>query len=199
VNPTHHRSTAVRWAALAAKVVAGAAAGALIVLVALVAYAVNDVGDPFSPVRMSGPVGDSSLREEYEYSHLVTAAQIATIHPRMPGNDALRILGGRSQQIPVTTRINHRWLRTGTCYAYPIAGTGHLYDGLTVADEAELCLSYPRHGRTQRQVIVTSITRTPWRTVRKRLTGVPSSVPTMKGSQGSRTFCTFGAGGRSCE
>jgi hypothetical protein len=129
VNPTHHRSTAVRWAALAAKVVAGAAAGALIVLVALVAYAVNDVGDPFSPVRMSGPVGDSSLREEYEYSHLVTAAQIATIHPRMPGNDALRILGGRSQQIPVTTRIKHRWLRTGTCYDYPIAGTGHLYDG----------------------------------------------------------------------
>jgi hypothetical protein len=181
VNPTHHRSTAVRWAALAAKVVAGAAALALIVLVALVAYVANDVGDPFSPVRMSGPVGDRSLREGYEYSHLVTAAQIATIHPRVPGKAALRILGGRSQQIPVSTRIKHHWVRTGTCYDYPIAGTGHLYDGFTVADEAELCLSYPRGGRLHDQVVVTSITRIPWRKVGKRDYSVPASVPTMNG------------------
>jgi hypothetical protein len=180
-EPTHHRSTAVRWAALAAKLVAGATAVALISLVALVAYAVNDVGAPFSPVRMSGPVGDRSVREEYEYSHLVTAAQIATIHPHMSGKAALRMLGGRSQQIPVSTRIKHHWLRTGTCYAYPIAGTSHLYDGLTVADEAELCLSYPRRGRTQRQVVVISITRTPWRTVGERLTSVPASAPTIDG------------------
>jgi hypothetical protein len=181
VNPTHHRSTAVRWAALAAKVVAGAAALALIVLVALVAYVANDVGDPFSPVRMSGPVGDRSLREGYEYSHLVTAAQIATIHPRVPGKAALRILGGRSQQIPVSTRIKHHWVRTGTCYDYPIAGTGHLYDGFTVADEAEICLEHPRDNLSDPHVVVTSITRTPWRKVGKRLWSLPTSVPTMEG------------------
>jgi hypothetical protein len=142
---------------------------------------VNDVGDPFSAVRMSGLVGDRGVREGYEYSHLVTAAQVATIQPRISGNAALRILGGRSQQIPVSTRIKHHWVRTGTCYAYPIAGTGHLYDGLTVADEAELCLSYRRDGRSQRQVVVTSITRIPWRTVGKRLTSVPASAPTIDG------------------
>jgi hypothetical protein len=99
----------------------------------------------------------------------------------MSGKAPFRMLGGRSQQIPVSTRIKHHWLRTGTCYAYPIAGTSHLYDGLTVADEAELCLSYPRRGRTQRQVVVTSITRTPWRTVGERLTSVPASARTIDG------------------
>jgi hypothetical protein len=174
VNPTQHRSTAVRWALLAAKIVAGAAALALVVLVALFAYVANDVGDVFAPVRASGPVRDRSLRQEYEYSHLVTAAQIATIHPHMSGTTALRILGGRSQRIPVSTRIKHHWVRTGTCYDYPIAGTGHLYDGFTVADEAELCLSYPRDGRAHRPVVVTSITRIPWRKVGKRTYGAPT-------------------------
>jgi len=126
------------------------------------------------------PAG-SELREEYEYSHLVTAAQIATIHPHMPSTTALRILGGRSQQIPVSTRIKHHWARTGTCYDYPIAGTGHLYDGFTVGDEAELCLSYPRDGRSHRHVVVVSITRIPWRKVGKRDYSLPTSVPTTEG------------------
>ncbi len=181
MNPTHHRSTAVRWAVLAAKIVAGAAALALIVLVALFAYVAHEVGDVFAPVRTSGAVGDRSLREEYEYSHLVTAAQIATIHPHMSGATALPILGGRSQKIPVSTRIKHHWVRTGTCYDYPIAGSGHLYDGFTVADEAELCLSYPRDGGPHRPAVVMSITRIPWRTVGKRYYGLPTSVPTMEG------------------
>ena len=176
-----HRSTAVRWAFLAAKIAAGATALALIVLVALFAYVAHEVGDVFSPVRTSGPVGDRSLREEYEYSHLVTAAQIATIHPHMPGTTALRILGGRSQQIPVSIRIKHHWVRTGTCYDYPIAGTGHLYDGFTVADEAEICLEHPRDDLTDPHVVVTSITRTPWRTVGKRLYNAPASAPPMDG------------------
>jgi hypothetical protein len=132
-------------------------------------------------VRTSGSVGDGSLREEYEYSHLVTAAQIATIHPHMPGATALRILGGRSQKIPVSTRIEHRWVRTGTCYDYPIAGTGHLYDGFTLADEAELCLSYPRDGRPHHPVRVISIMRIPWRKVGKRDYSLPTSVPIMEG------------------
>ena len=141
----------------------------------------NEVGDVFAPVRMSGPVGDRSVREGYEYSDLVTAAQIATIHPHMSGTTALRILGGRSQRIPVSTRIKHHWVRTGTCYDYPIAGTGHLYDGFTVADEAELCLSYPRDGGSHRHVVVISITRIPWRKVGKRDYSLPTSVPTMNG------------------
>jgi hypothetical protein len=181
VNPTHHRSTAVRWAALAAKIVAGVAALALIVLVALVAYVGHEVGDIFAPGRMSGPVGDRSVRAEYEYSHLVTAAQIATIHPDMPGTTALRILGGRSQKIPDSTRIKHHWVRTGTCYDYPIAGTGHLYDGFTVADEAEICLEHPRDDLSDPHVVVRSIRRTPWRKVGNRLFSLPTSVPTVKG------------------
>jgi hypothetical protein len=181
VNPTHHRSTAVRWAALAAKIVAGVAALALIVLVALVAYVGHEVGDIFAPGRMSGPVGDRSVRAEYEYSHLVTTAQIATIHPHMPGTTALRILGGRSQKIPDSTRIKHHWVRTGTCYDYPIAGTGHLYDGHTVADEAELCLSYSPDGHSDRHLVVVSIKRTPWRKVGEQFTRVPAAVPTMTG------------------
>jgi hypothetical protein len=181
VNPTHHRSTAVRWAALAAKIVAGVAALALIVLVALVAYVGHEVGDIFAPGRMSGPVGDRSVRAEYEYSHLVTAAQIATIHPHMPGTTALRMLGGRSQKIPDSTRIGHHWVRTGTCYDYPIAGTGHLYDGHTVADEAELCLSYSPDGHSDRHLVVVSIKRTPWRKVGERLTRWPAALPNIIG------------------
>ncbi len=182
MSPTHHRSSAARWALLlAAKVVAGVAAVALIVLVALFAYVANDVGDAFSPLHMSGKVNDARVREQYENSHLVTAAQIAALHQRMPGVAALRILGGRSQKITVTTRIKHHWLRTGTCYDYPIAGTGHLYDGFTVADEAEICLEHPRDDLSDPHVVVTSITRTPWRTVGKRLYNVPASAPTVDG------------------
>ena len=181
MSTSHHRSTAARWAVARREDRRRVAALALIVLVALVAYVAHEVGDVLLPVRMSGPVGDRSVREEYEYSHLVTAAQIATIHPHMPGKTALRILGGRSQKIPVSTRIKHHWVRTGTCYDYPIAGTGHLYDGFTVADEAELCLSHPRDGRSHRHVVVRSITRTPWRKVGKRDYSLPTSVPTMKG------------------
>lgn len=181
MNTSHHRSAIVSWAVLAAKVVAGVAAVALIVLVALFAYVANEVGDAFSPVRMSGPVGDRGVREEYEYSHLVTTAQIATIHSHMSGTTALRILGGRSQKIPVSTRIKRHWVRTGTCYDYPIAGTGHLYDGFTVADEVELCLSHPRDGRSHGHVVVISITRIPWRKVGKRDYSLPTSVPTMNG------------------
>jgi hypothetical protein len=123
---------------------------------------------------MSGKVGDTALREGYEYSHLVTASQIAAVHPRMPGKTALRILDGRSQKIPVSTRIKGHWVRTGACYDYPIAGTGHLYDGFTVADEAELCLS-------NRHDVVTSIRRIPWREVGKQTYGLPTSVPTVTG------------------
>ena len=177
----HHRPTAVRWAVLAAKFVAGVAAVALIILVALFAYVARDIGDAFSPVRMSGKVKDARVREEYENSHLVTAAQIAALHLRMPGVTALRILGGRSQKVPVSTRINHHWVRTGTCYDYPISGTGHLYDGFTVADEAEICLEHPRDDLTDPHVVVTSITRTPWRTVGKRLYNAPASAPPMDG------------------
>jgi hypothetical protein len=177
MSTSHHRSAIVRWAALAAKVVAGVAAVALIVLVALFAYVANEVGDAFSPVRMSGKVADRSVREGYEYSHLVTAAQIATIHPHMSGTTALPILGGRSQKIPVSTRTRHHRVRTGTCYDYPIAGTGHLYDGVTVADEAELCLSHRRDGRSHRHVVVISITRIPWRKVGKRDYSCPPPCP----------------------
>ena len=181
MNPTHHRSTAARWAALAAKVAAGVAAVALLVLVVLVAYVANEVGDVFSPVRMSGKVKDTRVREEYGNSHLVTASQIAALHLQMPGKAALRILGGRSQKIPVSTRIKHHWVRTGTCYDYPIAGTGHLYDGFTVADEAEICLEHPRDKLSDPHVVVTSMTRTAWRKVGKGLFSVPTSVPTMEG------------------
>ena len=130
---------------------------------------------------MSGKVGDTSVREEYGNSHLVTASQIAALHPQMPGRTALRILGGRSQKIPLKTRIKHHWVRTGTCYDYPIAGTGHLYDGFTVADEAEICLEHPRENLSDPHVVVTSITRTPWRKVGKRLYSLPTSVPTIEG------------------
>jgi hypothetical protein len=181
VKTSHHRSTAVRWAALAAKIVAGVAALVLVLLVVLFAYVANEVGGVFSPVRTSGKVADTRVREEYEFSHLVTASQIATIHPRMPGKTALRILGGRSQKIPISTRIRRHWVRTGTCYDYPIAGTGHLYDGFTVADEAELCLEHPRDNLSDPHVVVTSITRTPWRKAGKRLWSLPTSVPTMTG------------------
>ena len=179
MNPTHRRSTAVRWAVLAAEIVAGVAAVGLIVLVPLVAYVGHEVGDVFAPVRMSGPVGDRSVRAEYEYSHLVTAAQIASIHPHMSGKTALRILGGRSQKIPDSTWIKHHWVRTGTCYDYPIAGTGHLYDGFTVADEAEICLEHPRDDLSDSHVVVRSITRTRWRKVGDRLSSAcpPPSPP----------------------
>ncbi len=159
---------------LTTKIVVGVVALALIVFVALYAYEANQIGDFFSPVRTSGKVKDTRVREGYEDSHLVTAAQVAAIRRQMPGTAALRILGGHSQQIPVMTRIKHHWVRTGTCYDYPIAGTGHLYDGFTVADEAELCLS-------RRPVAVVSITRIPWRTVGKRDYSLPTSVPTMEG------------------
>ncbi len=173
MGTSHPRSTAIRCALLAAKIVTGVVAVALIVLMALFAYVANEFGDGSSPVRMSGPVGDARVREGYEYSHLVTAAQMATIHPHMPGETALRIVGGRSQKIPDSTRIRHHWVRTGTCYDYPIAGTGHLYDGFTVADEAELCLSYPRDGRSHRHVVVIDVTRIPWRKVGKRDYSLP--------------------------
>jgi hypothetical protein len=170
MSTRHDRSATFRWA-LAAKILAGVAAVALIVVVALFAKVAHDVGGAFSPVRMSGVVGDTALREEYENFPLVTVRQLATIHTRMPGRAALRALGGRSPEIPVKTRIKHRWVRTGTCYDYPIAGTGHLYDGFTVADEAEICLSVRRH-------IVTSVTRIPWRQAGESRYGLPSTEPT---------------------
>ena len=132
-------------------------------------------------MRTSGKVGDARVRAEYANSHLVTTAQIAAVHPQMPGKSALRILGGRSQKIPDSTRIKHHWVRTGTCYDYPIAGTGHLYDGFTVGDEAEICLGHPRDDLSDPHVVVRSITRTPWRKVGSRLFGLPTSVPTMNG------------------
>ena len=48
-------------------------------------------------------------------------------------------------------------------------------------DEAELCLSHPRDGRSHRHVVVISITRIPWRKVGKRDYSLPTSVPTMNG------------------
>jgi hypothetical protein len=56
-----------------------------------------------------------------------------------------RVLGGRSQKIPEETRIKHHWVRTATCYDYPIAGTGRLANGFTVADQFEICISEHRN------------------------------------------------------
>jgi hypothetical protein len=143
---THtHRSPAARRAVKAAKIV-GCVAGCVVVVCVAVAIDVGtQVGGVFSPARMSGKVGDARVREEYENIPLVTAAQIAQIHVHMPARTAFRILGGRSQKIPETTRIKHHWVRTGTCYDYPIAGTGHLADGFTVAQQFEICISQRGH------------------------------------------------------
>ena len=46
---------------------------------------------------------------------------------------------------PESTLIKHHWVRTATCYDYPIAGTGHLADGFTVADQFEICISQRRN------------------------------------------------------
>lgn len=140
-----HRSTAVRWAVMTCKIL-GCIAGCLVVLaVALGIYLETQFGDVFSPVRMSGKVGDARVREEYENIPLVTAAQIAQIHVHMRAKTAFRILGGRSQKIPESTLIKHHWVRTATCYDYPVAGTGHLVDGFTVADQFEICISQRRN------------------------------------------------------
>ena len=98
---------------------------------------------------------------------LVTAAQIAQIHAQMPAKTAFRILGGRSQKIPESTLIKHHWVRTATCYDYPIAGTGHLADGFTVADQFEICIS-------QRRNTVASIKPKSSRKVAKEASQAPS-------------------------
>ena len=140
-----HRSPAARRAVKTAKIVGCIAGCVVVVFVAVTIYVGTEVGGVFSPVRMSGRVGDARVREEYENIPLVTAAQIARIHVHMPARTAFRILGGRSQKIPESTRIKHHWVLTGTCYDYPIAGTGHLADGFTVADQFEICISQRRH------------------------------------------------------
>jgi hypothetical protein len=136
-----HRSTAARWAVMTGKIL-GCIAGCLAVLVVAGAiYLDSQFGGIFSTGRMSGPVSDARVREEYKNIPLVTAAQIAQIDAHMPAKTAFRILGGRSQKIPEETRIKHHWVRTATCYDYPIAGTGHLAHGVTVAHQFEVCIS----------------------------------------------------------
>jgi hypothetical protein len=139
------RSPAARRAVMTAKILGCIAGCVLVVFVALAIYAGSQVGGVFAPVRTSGAVGDARVREEYENIPLVTAAQIAEIHVRMPAKTAFRLLGGRSQKIPESTLIKHHWVRTATCYDYPIAGTGHLADGFTVADQFEICISQRRN------------------------------------------------------
>jgi len=152
-----HRSTAARWAVMTGKIL-GCIVGCFVVLaVAGGIYLDSQFGGMFSTGRMSGPVGDARVREEYENIPLVTSAQIAQIHAHMRAKTAFRILGGRDQKIPEETRIKHHWVRTATCYDYPIAGTGHLARGLTVAHQFEICISEHRN-------TVVSITPTASRT-----------------------------------
>ena len=146
-----------RRAILAAKILGALVGCFLVLLVGLVAYVGHEVGDPFSVGRMSGTVGDARVRDEYERSPL-TQAQIASIHTGMPAHAAFIRLGGRSRKIPVSTRIRGRWVHTGTDYDYPIAGTGHLCSGFTVADELEITIS-------RRTNSVTRIHLKPWRRV----------------------------------
>jgi len=139
------RSSAVRWVVLTGKIL-GCIAGCLAVAaVAGGIYLDSQFGDIFSTGRMSGPVSDARIRQEYENIPLVTTAQIARIHANMPARTAFRILGGRSQKIPEETRIKHHWVRTATCYEYPISGTGHLAHGITVAHQFAVCISQRRN------------------------------------------------------
>jgi hypothetical protein len=159
---TGYRPTWRRWAILAAKILATAAAIALVAAIGLVVYVGHEIGDPFKTGRMWGGVGDASLRYEYGQrwvpTPLVTKSQVAAIHPGMPVKTVFRQLGGRAQKIPTSTRIKGHWVHTATSYDYPIAGSGHLCHGQTVADEAEITIS------TRTDTVLT-ITQRPWRTV----------------------------------
>lgn len=162
-----HRSTARRLAIIAGGVLACVATGLVVLLAGISIYAGSQVGNIWSPGPQSGTVGDTDLRETYERVPLVTESQIAVLHARMPAKDVFRILGRLPHQyLDYYTRINGRWanghwVRTSIGYDYPIAGTGHLYHGFTVADELEITIS--QRGRS-----VIKIARIPWRAVGER-------------------------------
>jgi hypothetical protein len=157
MDTTPHSQVWRRRAILGAKVGGVVAACLLVLFIAVLVKVGHDLGGPVSPVRLSGTVGDARIRDEYERSPL-TQAQIASIHTGMPADAAFIRLGGRSRKIPVSTRIRGRWVHTGTDYDYPIAGTGHLCEGFTVADELEITIS-------RRTNSVTRIHLKPWRRV----------------------------------
>lgn len=163
---TARRYTAVRLALLAGKILACVAVGLVLLLFGLTMYVDSQVGDIWSPGRMSGKVGDAELRLEYDLIPLVTETRIARLHLQMPAKEAFQTLGGRPKEVVPYNKIQGHWIqghwvRTGISYDYPIAGTGHLYHGFTVADELEISIS-------QRSSIVTKITRIPWREVGKQ-------------------------------
>jgi hypothetical protein len=163
MNTTQRRPTAVRWAILAGEILACVAGVSLVLLVALIAYVGHEVGDPWSPGPMSGKVGDAELRLDYDRSPLVTTTQVAAVHRQMPAKVAFHMLGARPNVfVPFSNIkghwINGHWARTSISYDYPIAGTGHLYHGITVADEFEITIS--AHSNS-----VVKITRIPWRAV----------------------------------
>lgn len=163
MNTTPHRPTAVRWAILAGEILACVVGVSLVLLIALIGYVASEVGDPWAPGRMSGKVGDAELRLDYDRSLLVTTSQIAAVHRQMPAKEAFQMLGGRPKAFVPNRKIkghwiNDHWVRTSIRYDYPIAGTGHLYHGTTVADEFEITIS----ARSNR---VLNITRIPWRAV----------------------------------
>ena len=163
---TSDRPTAIRLAVLAVKILACVAAGLILLLFALTMYVGSQVGDIWSPGRTSGKVGDAELRLDYDRIPLVTETQIAALRRQMPAKEAYRALGGRPKVFVPYNKIHGHWVkghrvRTGISYDYPIAGTGHLYHGITVADELEITIS-------ERSKAVTKITRIPWREVGKQ-------------------------------
>ena len=163
---TSNRPTAIRFVVLAGKILACVAVGLILLFLALIMYVGSQVGDMWSPGPTSGKVGYAELRLDYDRVPLVTGTQIAALRRQMPAKEAYRALGGRPKVFVPYNKIQGHWVkghrvRTGISYDYPIAGTGHLYHGITVADEVEITIS-------ERSNTVTKITRIPWREVGKQ-------------------------------